>query len=156
MKAGTKQRLVRIDIAHAAQEALVEQQRLDAGAACLGQSHEFRAADLERIRSALRVTGSPEHLAKFSYVVVAQHAFIEQNASARKLAAVDRERELAGHAKVYKEHATGKIEHDEFAVAAYLFDAFSDNDFGSDSFDAQHDTTGQDRAQATDNGFYFG
>lgn len=104
----------------------------------------------------MRVAGVPEYSAKFSDVVVAQDAGIEQDTSTSKLAGFGGEHQLASHAKVHKKHATVELENDEFAVTAYVFNAPADDDWRRNSFYPEHYTARQDRAQAADDGFYFG
>jgi len=69
-----EQRFIGVDVSHAAQESLIEQQRLDARLALLQQLQKIFERDVERVRtqclSAFQQSGAPFNTAKMADVVI--------------------------------------------------------------------------------------
>jgi len=118
-----EQRFIGVNVPHAAQESLIEQQRLDARFALLQQLQKIFERDVERVRTQclrpLQQSGAPLNAAKMTDVVIDQQAFIKSKNGTRVRAGLLIEQQLAGHSKMDGENAVVQLEHDELAVAAH-------------------------------------
>lgn len=136
MDSGAPQTFVRVDVAHAAQDALVEQERFDAGAASTQFRAEFFLGSFERIEAELAQSGFARTIADNSYASEAANVRVTELA-----AVVEREKnvrvrdygslgwtddELARHSQVNQQGGAGvigarglKIEHEKFAVPSH-------------------------------------
>lgn len=155
MNAGSEEGFVGIDIAHAAQKALVEQEGLDAGAPGLGEGDKGGFAELERVGTALGVIAGTKDLSELADVVKAQGSVAQMKAGAGEFTLAFIEPQLAGHAEVDEEHTAVEIEDDELAVAAYGLDDAAYSLDGRGAFDAKDGLTGEYRGEAADNGLDF-
>src|SRR5262249_62013627 len=104
MNAGAVQRLVGVNIAHAAQETLVEQQRLDHGAPRTEAGDEGRRIERERIRSELfQARGeliAELDAAELPDIVIDQRSAVQRDNGVAVRAEFGIEQQLAGHSKM--------------------------------------------------------
>ena len=129
MNASQKQGFVGVDISHAAQEALIEKQRLDLSFSCAEQFDELGQLNPESIgaqfTSARREIRTPFDPPEMPYVVVNQEPAVEFENCAGVGARMPVQEQLAGHAEVDGKGAVAELDHNELAVAADGFDHLS-------------------------------
>jgi len=119
------QRLIGVNIAHAAQESLIQQQRLDGGASRLQQLPKLVERDAERVgterRGPFGQFFAPFDAAEMADVVINQQAAIEFENGARVRAGFGIEQQLSRHAQMDHQHAPIERENDKLAVALHGF-----------------------------------
>jgi hypothetical protein len=174
--------LVRVDVAHAAKDGLVEEQGFDVRFARVQRGGELRLRSFEGIEAEraedLRLVGAGQngHTSEAANVGVTQFAAVierEENVRVRPRGSFRGVNdELAGHTEVYEERkllrtVTRAIEFDneEFAVAAHLLDACAAkvafersgivNEIGLPQAHAHYAAAGQDGSQAADYSLNF-
>jgi hypothetical protein len=125
MDARFEQRFVGVDIAHAAQKFLIQQQLLDPRVAFLEQLQEIFHRNVEGVRAQcpgpFRQTRAPFDTSEMSNVVIDQHSLIELEDRASVSGRLGIEQELSGHAKVNRQDAVVEFQDDKFAVSRYRF-----------------------------------
>jgi hypothetical protein len=183
MNAGAPQTFVRVDVSHAAQDALVEQKRFYAGAASTQFRAEFLFSGLERIEAEfaedglVSAAGQHAHAAEAANVRVAQLAAIverEKDVSVRDYGSLGRANdELARHSQMDQQRGAAiigarglKIEHEKFSVSANGGDATARegllqcgrivDEIGLAEANAENSSSWQDGSQAARNGFDLG
>jgi hypothetical protein len=183
MNAGAPQAFVRVDVSHASQDALVEQERFYAGAASSQLRAEFPFGSLERIEAEcaedglVSAAGQYAHAAEAANVGVAQLAAIvqsEEDVGVRRDRGFSRTGDkLARHSEVDQERGAAiigagrfKIEHEKFSVSADCGDTAAREGLlqGGRIVDkirlaeanAENSSAGQDGSQAARNGFDLG
>jgi len=135
MNAGAPQAFVRIDVAHASQDALVEQKRFYAGSATTQFRAEFLLGSFERIEAEFAEDGlvsaadQHAHAAEAANVGVAKFAAIvqsDEDVGVRRDRSFSRTGDkLARHAEVDQQRGAAiigagrfKIQHEKFSVSA--------------------------------------
>jgi hypothetical protein len=174
---------VRVDVAHPAQDSLVEQERFDAGAASTQFRAEFFFGGFERIEAKFaesgfaRTIGYDSHASEAANVGVAELAAIierEKNVSVRDYGSLGwTDDELARHSQVNQQRGAAvigarglKIEHEKFSVPSHGGDLAAGQGLlhGGGIFDeirfaqanAEESSSGQDGSETARDGFYFG
>src|SRR5579884_1253161 len=121
MDGGLEQRFVGIDVAHAADEALIQQQRLDAGLAFAQEGEKLGFAQAESIGAEAGDAGGkargPFDTAELPRIVVDKDAVVEFENRAGVRPGGDIEQEAPGHAEVDDEGSFIEGSDNEFAVA---------------------------------------
>ncbi len=183
MNAGPPEAFVRVDVAHAAQNALIEQERLDAGAASAQFRGEFLFGGLERIEAEFAQHGfalavlDDSHASEAANVGVAQLTAIverEKDVSVRHHRRFRRANDkLTGHSQMNEQRGAGvigaprlEIQHEKFSVSADGDDATTGEALleGGGIIDeirfakanGENSPSGERGSQAACNGFYFG
>jgi len=112
--------LVRVNVSHAAQKFLIQQQRFDPRLPLLKPLQKIIERDVECIRPqslrAVQQPRAPLDSPEMADVVVNQKAFVELENSARVGARLGIEQQLAGHPQMNREHALFQLQHNELAV----------------------------------------
>jgi len=120
-----KQRFIGVDVSHAAQESLIEQQRLDARVTLLQQLQKIFERDVERVRTQrlgpFQQSGAPFDAAEMADVVINQQPFIKLKDGARVGSGFLVEQQLAGHSKMNGKDTLVQLQHDKLAVSANRF-----------------------------------
>ena len=120
MDASLMQRFVGIDIAHASQKSLIEEQRLDLRVPFLEQLQEIVERNSQRIRTqrlrAIDEVRAPLDPAEVADVVVDQQSVIELEDGAGVGSGLSIEQELPGHAEMDGQNSAVEPDDDEFAV----------------------------------------
>jgi hypothetical protein len=183
MNARSPQTFVGVNVAHSTEDALVEQERFDAGAASTQFRAELFFGDFERVEAEFaqsrfaRTIGCDSHASEAANVRVAELATIierEKNVSVRDYGSLGwTDDELARHSQVNQQGGAAvigarglKIEHEKFAVSSHGGDLAAGQGLlhGGGIFDeicfaeanAEESSSGQDGSEATCDGFYFG
>jgi hypothetical protein len=183
MNSGSPQTFVRIDIAHPAQDSLVEQERFDARAASAQFRAEFFLSGFERIEAELAQSGfvvtifDDSHASEAANVRVAQLAAIverEKNVSVRDYGSLGwTDDKLPRHSQMNQQGGAAvmgarglKIQHEKFAVSSHGGDLAAGQSLlhGGRIVDeicfaqanAEESPSGQDGSETTCDRFYFG
>ena len=183
MDSRSPQTFVRIDVAHPAQDALVEQERFDAGAAPTQIRAEFFFGGFERIEAEFAQRGfmlailDDSHASEAANVRVAELAAIverEKNVSVCDYRSLGRtDDELARHSQMNQQGGVAvigarglKIEHEKFAVSSHGGDLAAGqgllhrsriiDEIRFAQADAEKSSAGQDGSETACDGFYFG
>ncbi len=174
---------VRVDVAHASQNALIEQERFDAGAASAQFRGEFLFGGFERIEAEFAQSGfvlailDDSHASEAANVRVAELAAVverEKDVSVRHHRRFRRENdELTRHSQMNQQRGVGvidarglEVEHEKFSVSANRDDATTRerlleggriiDEIRFAETNAENSSAGQCGSQAARNGFYLG
>jgi hypothetical protein len=183
MDSRSPETFVRVDVSHATQDALVEEERFDTGAAPAQFRAEFFFGGFERIEAEFAQDGfvlaifDDAHAAEAANVRVAEFAAIverEKNVSVRHHRRFRRANdELPRHSQVNQQRGAAvigtrglKIQHQKFAVSADGSDPATGEDLldrvrivdeiGFAQANAVNSSSGQDCSQTARDGFNFG
>src|SRR6266404_1296814 len=106
MDAGIKQGFIHVNVPHACEECLVQQQRLYLSPVAPQAPTEFLEPDLERLRSeprdAFGHVAAPFNTAELARVLIQENALVERENSVRMLGLRCVHQQLAGHTEVYR------------------------------------------------------
>ena len=183
MDSGSPQTFVRVNVAHTAQDSLVEQERFDTRAASVQFRAEFFFGGIERIEAEMaecrfaRAIGYDSHASEAANVRVAELAAVierEKNVSVRDYRSFGRtDDELPRHSQMDQQGGPAvigarglKIEHEKFAVSSHGGDLAAGqvllhggrivDEIRFAQTNAEETSSGQDGSKTSCDGFYFG
>src|SRR5580704_12636553 len=120
-----EQGFVGVDVSHAAQEGLIQQQRLDARLALLQEAQKILQPNVQRVRTqrlrAPQQARSPLDPSEMPDIVVNQQAFIQLENGSRVRAGLGIEQQLAGHSQMNRQYAVVQLQHNELAMPSNGF-----------------------------------
>lgn len=135
MNAGCEERFIRIDVADAADEGLIQKQRLDVTAMPFEPGEEFFGGNSESVGAGFGEKignfGIELHAAELPDVVKDESAVIEFKNRPRVFGALAIPKKLAGHAEVDVEDAAVELYEDLLAMATHAFDSLGSERFRS-------------------------
>jgi hypothetical protein len=183
MNARSPETFVRVDVSHAAEDSLVEQERFDAGTASTQFRAEFFFGGFERVEAEFAQSGfvvaifDDSHTSEAANVRVAEFATIierEKNVSVRDDRSLGwTDDELARHSQVNQQGGAAvigacglKIEHEEFAVSSHGGDLAAGqgllhggrivDEIRFAQANTEKSSSLQDGSETAGDGFYFG